>query len=742
MVTALGGLARRSIWVGDRKQAIFGFQGSDPELMTAALDTVLGGGSPEILATSYRSRAQLVEFTSELFAGAFAGQAIPRDQVVLQPERPEEPAALAAQPPFALWSWTGGRAKEGEPPRSEAQAMAEAVEALLARRPELRVRERLADGGERLRPVTRRDVAVLAYRNDRCSAIATALRARGIAARVAASGLSTTPEGRLARAAVALMADPRDGVAALEVSWLSGPAAADPDGWLSGLLETTRAWKTARGEAEARGEVAPERPLPFAEEPRVNALREAAGQAGALSPSEAFDLALRAGRLGEVVRGWPDPGQALANLEALRAVARAYEDQCRSRRVASTVLGLVAHLGVLGEDPEADRQAMPSADDAVTVSTWHRSKGLEWPVVILAELDHERDQSAFQVTTVPAAGFRFEAPLAGRWVRYWPWPYGKVSKDAALADLAAQSPEGLDATARDARERLRLLYVIFTRARDLLGMVVERKKEGPRVAALAPLLELAALKPRFPFDARAGLDEVRLGERRWGCTVGTLEAIAPEGPGAPEAAAPWYAASPAAPRPREIVNPSAEPLPVSARVASVTPLAGRAPLAAASDMRAVGDALHAFLAADDGGPPAQRRAMAERLLAGFDVTGALPPEALLGAADALRRWAEARFPGATWHREWPLRARLVGEPPRLLVGEADLVLELTDGFVLVDHKSFPGGPEERDRRLVEEYAPQLAWYARVLAQALGKPLRGTFIHLPVRGEVAEVVLGT
>jgi ATP-dependent exoDNAse (exonuclease V) beta subunit len=70
----------------------------------------------------------------------------------------------------------------------------------------------------------------------------------------------------------------------------------------------------------------------------------------------------------------------------------------------------------------------------------------------------------------------------------------------------------------------------------------------------------------------------------------------------------------------------------------------------------------------------------------------------------------------------------------------DLFLELTDGFVLVDHKSFPGSERERDRRLVEEYAPQLGWYARVLTGALKKPMKAAFIHLPIRGEMAEVAL--
>ena len=43
VVSALAGIARRSVWVGDRKQAIFGFQGSDPVLMGAAMAHALAG---------------------------------------------------------------------------------------------------------------------------------------------------------------------------------------------------------------------------------------------------------------------------------------------------------------------------------------------------------------------------------------------------------------------------------------------------------------------------------------------------------------------------------------------------------------------------------------------------------------------------------------------------------------------------------------------------------------------------
>jgi ATP-dependent exoDNAse (exonuclease V) beta subunit len=181
-------------------------------------------------------------------------------------------------------------------------------------------------------------------------------------------------------------------------------------------------------------------------------------------------------------------------------------------------------------------------------------------------------------------------------------------------------------------------------------------------------------------------------------------------------------------------------MPGAAHIVAMTHLGRRRKLSAkAEDMGPVGDAVHAFLAADQGGDSATRLAMASRLLSAYGVAGALDPGTLVEASDSLRTFLDARFAGASWFREWPVRARMTGRHPRLLVGEVDLFLELPDGFVLVDHKSFPGDETERDKRLVE-WASQLGWYAQVLAKATGKPLRAAFIHLPIRGEMAEVDL--
>ena len=753
IILRLAELAKRCIWVGDRKQAIFGFQGSDPELMSAAVEHALQREKPEILDTSHRSRPALLDFTSELFSQALAPAGFSEDEVRLKPAR-SDATGLEKQPVLECWSWSSDKVDGQEKP-GEDVALADGVASLLASA--LLVRDRVGlDEPQTTRPVQRRDLAVLARRNKSCGEIAHALRLRGIPAKVALGGLMETPEARLARAALALLADERDGFAALEVSYLSGGAGDDPEAWLGARMTQDLAFKAAVAKACEASEQRPEEEPPFAADPAVRSLHAARARAQGLSPAEALDLAMDAIDLPGLCRRWPQAPQRLANLEAIRSEARGYETICRLRRSACTPLGLAEHLRLLEServglesDDTTDRQAVATDEDAVTVCTWHKCKGLEWPVVVLSELGWSIEEDVFRVAIDPAPRFDAKAPLRDRWVRCWPFPYGDVRK-CALVDLARRSPEGSKLLERREREKLRLLYVGFTRARDLLVIAASRSsKSGPSLRVLEPLkngsgLALLAL----PFDAAPGAATVSVATSSWPCVRRELNPF-PSAASVPlEPPRRWYDDAIRAVRPREILNPSLEESPLAAapaRLASVTRLGPHAQLKASSgEMNFVGEAVHRFLAADPAVTGAAehgvREQLARGLLASHGVADALVPAAVVSMGDALVTELRRRYPQAIWNREWPVRACLQENgQTRLLVGEADLVLELPGGFVLVDHKSFPGSEAARTER-VPGYAPQLARYARALERALHKPLLAAFIHLPLRGELVEVDL--
>ena len=67
-----------------------------------------------------------------------------------------------------------------------------------------------------------------------------------------------------------------------------------------------------------------------------------------------------------------------------------------------------------------------------------------------------------------------------------------------------------------------------------------------------------------------------------------------------------------------------------------------------------------------------------------------------------------------------------------VAGRIDLLLEADDGFIVIDHKTFPG-PADTWAEKAEEFAPQLSLYARMVAQATGKKVSTSFVHMPIVG---------
>ena len=86
---ALADIAKCSVWVGDQKQSIYGFRGSDPSLMDAVIERILGSTEPKTLNVSYRSREPLVDLVSGVFVPPFGERGIPKSRVAVTANRKE-----------------------------------------------------------------------------------------------------------------------------------------------------------------------------------------------------------------------------------------------------------------------------------------------------------------------------------------------------------------------------------------------------------------------------------------------------------------------------------------------------------------------------------------------------------------------------------------------------------------------------------------------------------------------------
>ena len=128
--------------------------------------------------------------------------------------------------------------------------------------------------------------------------------------------------------------------------------------------------------------------------------------------------------------------------------------------------------------------------------------------------------------------------------------------------------------------------------------------------------------------------------------------------------------------------------------------------------------------------------MAKEALDRWSVGGALLPASLIEASKRLDRFIADRWPGAKQHRELPVFSRIGDQRAS---GRVDLLLETAEGFVIIDHKTFPGAPDTWGEK-ASEHAPQLALYSHMIAQATGRPVLQSFIHMPIVGVLIDIGL--
>ncbi len=823
LFTRLHTLCGRSLWVGDRKQCIFEYAGADPLLMESVHQWVKEqSGKSEVLGSNYRSRPELVDLVSALFSRAFVQHGQRPEEVVTRPAR-EPLSELAALAPTGVW-WVQ--------PRSQLEEIAEGVRRLLAFPEATPVLDRETT---QARPLRASDIAILVATNTHAEKLAEHLKARGVHSVLARTGLMTTPEGTLLVAALRFLADRHDSLAAAEIEALLGFSNGDHEAWLSQRIAhhdaatTERKRRTAAQEANVTAPrdtndtakaVSNETAEPDANDTAtlidtatpidtvtretnetLQALNELRPSLSHLSPMEVVDQVLATLNFPKLARRWPDLEQRLANLDALRALVAAYENRATYLREAASLQGLLRYFEetqekVKQQDEEraSDEQHVLGSTDAVVLSTYHKSKGLEWPVVILADLDREGRRDVFDV--LPESdedGFDATDPLGKRWIRYWPWPLG-LSRKAALRDRAESSEVGKRLAQREARERVRLLYVGFTRARDHLVLAVPATKKGELKCAwldelrddAGPLLQLPrvgdhehTLRLRGDgetFDVAARVWSLNTSNEAPKDTTGDVgvfnevprshdlstngkddnartsnDAGTTDGAEASNPSRLWYTPR-ATPRvmQRYIITPSeaadAELELATPRILSSERLTHRLPFTSPKGKTwdEVGNALHAFLAADEHHlSEEQRLALAQRILNATGVGDAATlgdsfrPEDLLSASDALRGFVCARWPTAIWHREVPIAALLdTKHGTRAVNGTIDLWLETEAGGIVIDHKSFPGAASSWNEQALK-HAPQLFTYGLAL-RAAGKRVLGYFLHFVVGGGMVEV----
>ena len=443
---------RTMFTVGDRKQAIFGFQGTEPAAFEAARlrfgEHAAAGGRPfedVDLDTNYRSSPAVLDVVDAwIAAGAPDLMGLDSD------EPPHIPADFNRDRAGRVELWAplpvgkaldADAADEGESDDGEEGAAPGPGDAAASDPASLRLSRAIADevqdwiaNGKDGRSVAPGDILILVRRRrDLAARIVARLQSLHVpVAGVDRFSLTQSLAVQDLLAAMRFAVQPLDdlNLAGVLVSPLLGWTQDDLFGFAHGR-KGSALWEQLRAR---ENEAPPE---------TMAALRGLLGMADFTTPFRFLDTILSGPidgrrklyhRLGRQAR---DP------IDELLGQALAFE-----RQEAPSLLGFLAHIAA--STAEIKRQT-EARSDVVRVMTVHGSKGLQAPIVILA--DATDDPKPRRLT--------FDMKMAN-WDKLPVFALGKDERHGAVA------------AAHDAKERAereehwRLLYVAMTRAEDLL----------------------------------------------------------------------------------------------------------------------------------------------------------------------------------------------------------------------------------------------------------------------------------
>ena len=430
----LSELMEHSYWVGDYKQAIYGFRGSDITLTKAVVDRIATGQNgcemAKPLDTSYRSLPDIVKVCNETFKRTFA-DVLDEKSITLKEHRENKEGITS------LRYWDLSTQEDVGLPHHIAHLIQQGVKPS--------------------------DIAVLGRANAPLNEMAGVLTDNfGIPAsreNLPVSQMAATP---LVLALLALVASEKDSLAKAQIAILT-----EQDFGTKELIESKLLFDAEEGTKDK--DFLNEVPLVK----RLLELRPMLKQQSVAALVETMIIELD---LYNVVKKIGRVSESQSCLNTIIRTAYTYEQHCVQMNLPATVNGFMDYLTVI--DPVGTGDA-----NGVQLHTYHSSKGLQWKYVILTSLRERMDDPAkcvkqsiygihFNYSEQPSA----ETPYPEVYIRVMPFVYGsgntKVPED--IQEDIEKSELYKKVKSDSLSESNRLMYVGMTRPQDVMILALEK----------------------------------------------------------------------------------------------------------------------------------------------------------------------------------------------------------------------------------------------------------------------------
>jgi len=716
-----------SYWVGDPKQAIYGFRGSDTELVNSVAQHFrnfyndseihpeegpnnLGTGR---LTESWRSRPQLVELVNETFYEPFKKDKINDLLIKLEPHFQDDNLNYPAIAHL-----------ESSAPNGDEAAMDLAKQVKLLLQSKKPVHKGPLDGTPS--EISPRDIAVLCRTNSEIRTIVKALRSLNIPVSEPEDAIIQRIEIQLVVALLRFLQNSKDmHVRADLMRLLWGKSTEE-------ILKDRIAYVQQQKEQQQKSADEWQKDL-------VTQLQEQVKRYMHLSIPEMVKGLIYECNIPALTARWGDAHIRQQNLSTLQHLANDYDQMCLQMGQGSSISGFINYLNSNEPDKEKDNMS-----DTVKVFTYHNAKGLEWPVVMMYDLDENAlahnnfvKKSFMRVREmVLKDNATIDDPFNKEYyIHFFPYTLKlpktnkNISVPASVLDNITQQPVYDLLHSKAASEERRLLYVGMTRAKDQLitfgyngeyNWLVNAGVENPTIDnvwgkdAFVPF----QLDPNaVPADDTANVsDKYSIKEKPTEHTPFNQRYLSPSKikafDGGYNAHKVWQ-------------EKGAE---ISTKDWG-------------DEYAAIGTCIHDIFAVYRPGQEEANKEAALRVIGGYGLAGQLAGhvDAILRSADWLYDQLQQHFPqrdGDGTEREYPFQATLpLGQTLR---GEMDLLWQYSDEqgqhCVLVDYKSFQGVDLHSYSR--NKY-PQLSAYASSLKNA-GNDVAHTLIYYPVHGVIHEL----
>ena len=578
-----------------------------------------------------------------------------------------------------------------------------------------------------------KDIAVLARANDNLDKLADELRALKVPVCRESNDIKESRAGRLMKALLTLVNTPSNQLARAEVAYLT-----EPGYHVTKIIEDRLDHLSAEiAYNDYLKDVPILKRLFQLRKFRSNADEEfPTNLLGYQSISSLVESLVIELDLYSLVQSWKNALAEETNLQVLIDLAGKYEDYATKLAQPATVAGFIEFF-------TGQQQEGAANEDGVRLYTYHKSKGLEWKVVIMLSL--EKDASdATKIATRSMLGchhHREQKPTAEN-----PNPPMTISlvrnifgdtnaEKSALASRLQQHPLWESILENEIGESARLLYVGVTRAREILILAPKEKDDmvsldwfrSVGVKNVNQLLNDNEYQDIFgigmPFRVERKEDE---GEQTWpeqtlnrvhelSSSFSTLDNIL------------YISPSKVGTNPHDIVP--------------VNDKENRMQVRNKPDEEALmGDFIHqVFCCCDDG--ISVEQIIQLRNSYGFTEKNMPEPGRLLDSWKYLSDKLEAKYGKAIKrHHEKPFRH--LDANGHVVSGYIDLIWETEDAYVVVDYKTCPGNYSLVFDAVSEHYAgrhgDQLDCYQRALEAEGKKKVAARIIYYPVTQFMAEV----